>query len=183
MDVLLASVLLVILFPFLLAISLAIVIDSRGPLLFIQPRRGLGYRTFRIFKFRTLRHGEPDPHQQYEMLSKDTRITRVGHFLRRTSLDELPQLLNVLAGSMSLVGPRPLVEWESEYSLRRHRDRFLLKPGITGWQQITGRNGNTLDVRLDRDIEYVRAWTLRWDFAILVGTIPYLFNHGGVYPQ
>ena len=182
-DVVLASVLIVILFPFLLAISLAIVLDSRGPVLFIQRRRGLGYRGFLILKFRTLRHGESDPHEHYEMLSQDSRITRVGAFLRRTSLDELPQLLNVLAGSMSLVGPRPLVEWESEYSLKRHRDRFLVKPGITGWQQITGRNANTLDIRLDRDIEYVGAWNLRWDLRILIGTIPFLLRDVGVYPH
>ena len=99
-------------------------LESSGPVFFRQRRFGQAMRPFMIFKFRSLRHNLPDPHERYEMMEHDPRITRVGAFLRSTSLDELPQLFNVIAGSMSLVGPRPLVEWESLEALRNHGERF-----------------------------------------------------------
>jgi lipopolysaccharide/colanic/teichoic acid biosynthesis glycosyltransferase len=149
-----------VLSPLFLLVALAIKLDSRGPVFFRQERRGLGFRKFTILKFRSLRHAAPDPHGRYEMNEHDPRITRVGEWIRRTSLDELPQLLNVIAGSMSLVGPRPLVEWESRDCIATHPERFLVKPGITGLSQIHVRNAVDLDARSDWDVEYVRRWSV-----------------------
>jgi lipopolysaccharide/colanic/teichoic acid biosynthesis glycosyltransferase len=155
-------------FPFLLLIALALKLDSPGPVFFRQTRIGRHFRPFEMVKFRTLRHNMPDPHSRYEMRENDPRITRVGAFLRNTSLDELPQLYNVITGSMSLVGPRPLVEWESRETLRKHAARFEVKPGITGLSQITVRNSVDLDSRSDVDVEYVRRWSPLLDLEVLL---------------
>jgi lipopolysaccharide/colanic/teichoic acid biosynthesis glycosyltransferase len=136
LDLLVAVPLCILLIWVFALVAVLIKLDSRGPVFFSQQRFGQGMRPFRIFKFRSLRHNAPDPHKCYEMLEGDPRITRVGAFLRTISLDEIPQLLNVIWGSMSLVGPRPLVEWESLYSLRRHAERFALKPRITGLELL-----------------------------------------------
>ena len=110
--------------------------------------RGQEMREFTIIKFRSLSHAAPDPHERYEMLEGDRRITRVGALIRATSLDELPQLFNVVEGSMSLVGPRPLVEWESQDALITHPQRYRVKPGITGLSQIEVRNSVNFCERL-----------------------------------
>jgi lipopolysaccharide/colanic/teichoic acid biosynthesis glycosyltransferase len=136
-----------------------------------------------MIKFRSMRHRAPDPHDHYETRSDDPRITHVGAFLRRTSLDELPQLFNVIVGSMSLVGPRPLVEWESQEAARTHAERFALRPGITGLCQITVRNGADFHARLEKDVEYVRHWRLLRDITILLQT-PFCVIFGNkVYPD
>ena len=164
-------------------IALAIKLDSSGPVVFVQRRRGLGMREFTIVKFRSLRHGARDPHARYEMQDTDPRITRVGDFLRRTSLDELPQLFNVVAGSMSLVGPRPLVEWESQECVARHAERFEMKPGITGLSQITVRNAAGFFERVDLDVEYVRHWSVGLDLALLLRTPWYVLSSRGIYSK
>ncbi len=145
---LLAALLIVLLLPLYILIYVAIKFDSRGPVIFVQERWGMHTRRFKMYKFRTLRHNAPDPTPKYEMLENDARVTRVGAVLRRTSLDELPQLFNVVIGNMSLVGPRPLVEWESKECLRNHAERFLVKPGITGLSQVYARNAVDLSARL-----------------------------------
>jgi len=136
-----------------------------------------------MVKFCTLRHDMPDPHSRYEMREDDPRITRVGAFLRDTSLDELPQLYNVITGSMSLVGPRPLVEWESRETLRKHAARFEVKPGITGLSQITVRNSVDLDSRSEVDIEYVRRWSPLLDLEVLLRTPAYVLIRKAIYPD
>jgi lipopolysaccharide/colanic/teichoic acid biosynthesis glycosyltransferase len=168
--------------PLFLLLALAIKLDSPGPVLFRQARRGRDFKSFTIFKFRSLRHAAADPHERYEMQETDPRITRVGAFLRRTSLDELPQILNVLAGTMSLVGPRPLVEWESQEAVRTHPERFRVKPGITGLSQVEVRNAAPFAVRLDHDVLYVQRKSLLLDLAILARTPLSAVRGEAIYP-
>jgi lipopolysaccharide/colanic/teichoic acid biosynthesis glycosyltransferase len=169
--------------PLLVLIAIALKWDSPGPVFFRQKRIGKHFRPFEMVKFRTLHHNMPDPHSRYEMREDDPRITRVGAFLRDTSLDELPQLYNVITGSMSLVGPRPLVEWESRETLRRHAARFEVKPGITGLSQITVRNSVDLDSRSDVDVEYVRRWSPLLDLELLLRTPAYVLTRQAIYPD
>jgi lipopolysaccharide/colanic/teichoic acid biosynthesis glycosyltransferase len=173
----------VALLPVLGAVALAIKLDSEGPVLFRQARRGQHFRAFTVNKFRSLAHGKPDPHARYEMLERDPRITRVGAFIRRTSLDELPQIFNVIGGSMSLVGPRPLVEWESREALATHPERFHAKPGITGLSQVEVRNAADFVTRLDKDREYVHRFTPWLDLVILARTPLALLRGAGIYPE
>jgi lipopolysaccharide/colanic/teichoic acid biosynthesis glycosyltransferase len=169
--------------PLLALIAVAIRIDTPGPALFRQRRFGRNFEPFVILKFRSLRVGEPDPCANYEMARKDPRITRVGSWLRRTSFDELPQIFNVIAGSMSLVGPRPLIESESHACLARHSERFLVRPGITGLQQVEARNAVGLEERSDLDVAYVRSWSLLLDFLILLKTPLRVLSGSGIYPE
>ena len=173
----------VVLAPLIGLLALAVRLESPGPAFFRQQRRGRGFRPFTVLKFRSLRHGAPDPRPRYEMVAADPRITRVGRFLRATSLDELPQLFNVVLGSMSLVGPRPLVEWESQLALERFPERFRVKPGITGWAQVTVRNAGGFDERCLKDVEYVRRWSLALDLLVLLRTPAALVRAGATYPD
>lgn len=173
----------VALLPVMAAVAVAIKLESPGPVLFRQRRRGLDFEPFTMNKFRSLRHGAPDPHPRYEMIEGDARITRVGAFLRRTSLDELPQILNVIGGSMSLVGPRPLVEWESRDALATHPRRFWVKPGITGLSAIEVRNSVGMTERLDRDLVYVERASPLLDLAILARTPMSLLRGSDIYPE
>jgi exopolysaccharide biosynthesis polyprenyl glycosylphosphotransferase len=190
MDVLLAAGALVAVAPLLAAVAIAIKIDSRGPVLFRQTRMGVGGRRFQILKFRTmvadadrqkagLAHLNEYPDARLFKIKDDPRITRLGHFLRRTSLDELPQLWNVLRGEMSLVGPRPCVPEEFEHYAPHHMERLFVVPGVTGPWQVSGRN-TVLDfeevVRMDS--EYIRSWSLLRDVVILLKTIPALYGKG-----
>ena len=182
-DLGLSIPLIILLSPLLLVIAVAIKWDSSGPIFFRQPRYGIGLRPFTIWKFRSLRHGAPDPHQRYRMLAHDERITKLGSFLRRTSLDELPQLFNVVGGSMSLVGPRPLVEWESLASLQTHPERFSVKPGITGLCQVRFRNWGEMAARWDCDVEYARNWSPWLDLRILLQTPGCVMRREKIYPR
>jgi Undecaprenyl-phosphate glucose phosphotransferase len=177
MDRVGAAVLLVLLSPLFAVIALAIRLDSPGPVFYRQLRRGLGGRPFEMLKFRSMyadRCDAPDaPIRQARR--DDPRFTRVGRFLRRTSLDELPQLWNVLRGEMSLVGPRPhAVRMDEEYRgiVERYMARYRLKPGITGWAQVHGYRGETRDIeamraRIAYDVDYARSWSLALDLWIL----------------
>jgi len=190
MDVILAAGALVAVAPLLAAVAAAIKLDSRGPVLFRQTRMGVGGRRFQILKFRTmvadadqqkagLAHLNEYPDPRLFKIKHDPRITRLGHFLRRTSLDELPQLWNVLRGEMSLVGPRPCVPEEFEHYAPHHMERLFVVPGVTGPWQVSGRN-TVLDfeevVRMDSD--YIRTWSLLRDVVILLKTIPALYGKG-----
>jgi exopolysaccharide biosynthesis polyprenyl glycosylphosphotransferase len=176
-DVLLASLALLTLLPILCLVALAIKLDSRGPILFCQRRGGLDGRPFSILKFRTLNVLE-DGDTIRQITRDDSRITRVGRFLRRTNLDELPQLINVIMGHMSLVGPRPhALAHDKMYGriLPNYSARFAVRPGITGWAQVNGARGPTpnpadMQRRLDYDIWYVEHWTLRLDAWIIAAT-------------
>ena len=161
-DVTGAAGLLLVLSPITLATALSVRLTMGSPVLFRQTRAGRGERLFIIRKFRTMRDG-PGPDAE--------RLTPAGRWLRRTSLDELPQLLNVLAGDMSLVGPRPLLpEYLPRYDVRQRRRHEAL-PGITGWAQIHGRNAVDWEERFDLDVWYVDHWTLWLDIKILVATV------------
>lgn len=183
LDLAIAVPVCLVFLPLLCALAIAIRLDSSGPVLFRQQRRGLGFEPFTILKFRSLRHGARDPHARYEMLEDDPRITRVGGWLRRTSLDEAPQIFNVIGGSMSLVGPRPLVEWESRQALARFAERFQVKPGLTGWSQVTVRNAVGFDERCEKDLEYVCRKSVWLDLRILALTPGSLRRRDGIYPD
>jgi len=184
--------------PVMLLVAVAVKLDSAGPVIFGQERVGTGGRRFRVLKFRTMRHGAPDTahrelirrlqaddqppsvgERQVYKLTDDERVTRVGRWLRRTSLDELPQLLNVLRGEMSLVGPRPPLPYEFEGYDHWQFDRLQLRPGITGLWQVSGRSRLSYRQMCELDVEYVRRWSLALDVEILLRTIPVvLFNSG-----
>lgn len=187
-DLVLASVGLVLVSPLLLAISLLVKIDSHGPVLFRQRRYGLQNQEFRVFKFRTM-YVQEDGKSMRQATRRDPRITRIGAWLRRTSLDELPQLLNVVGGSMSLVGPRPHASVMNEYyrdKIRGYMLRHTMRPGITGWAQIHGWRGETETVekmqhRIDYDLDYMHRWSLLFDLYILLCTIPSILRVRNAY--
>jgi lipopolysaccharide/colanic/teichoic acid biosynthesis glycosyltransferase len=185
-DVILAVVLLVAVLPLLLVVGLAIRLDTPGPLFFRQQRLGRDRRRFTVLKFRTMHDGvSPEAHRLYiaklasaggeagdglKKLTADPRITRVGAFLRRTSLDELPQLINVVRGEMSIIGPRPALEYELEHYEPEHYARFDVRPGLTGLWQVSGRNTIGFLGMLELDARYAQTNSPRLDATILVRT-------------
>lgn len=177
-DTVLSALILLAIFPLLLVIALAIRLDSPGPVFFRQSRMGWSGKTFRIWKFRSMYVHPVESNHVQQATKNDPRITRVGAFLRKTSLDELPQIFNVLIGEMSLVGPRPhAVQHDLEYSRRieQYFARHNIKPGITGLAQVRGHRGETRDLeqmiqRVESDIEYINNWSLWLDLVILART-------------
>jgi lipopolysaccharide/colanic/teichoic acid biosynthesis glycosyltransferase len=197
LDVLLAGAALLLAIPFMALIAALVRASSPGPVLFRQTRLGHLERPFQMLKFRTMYDRSDDAvHRQYVTrmlngedprqrgpggvfkLEHDVRITPVGRFLRRTSLDELPQLLNVLQGDMALVGPRPAMPWEIAYYRPHHRERFQVKPGITGLWQVRGRSRLSSIQALELDVEYVRRRSVAFDIWILVLTVPAVLRAG-----
>jgi Undecaprenyl-phosphate glucose phosphotransferase len=181
-DIVLGSILTILASPILLVAAIAIKMDSPGPVFFRQDREGFNNRTFRIWKFRTMRTESCEPDAIRQATRDDDRITRVGRFLRRTSIDELPQLFNVLAGEMSLVGPRPHAAstraGDRLFSevVATYAARHKVKPGITGWAQVSGWRGETdteekLLKRLEHDLFYIENWSVMLDLYILIRTI------------
>lgn len=178
-DVVLAALILVLVAPLLAAIAVGVKLDSPGPVIFRQRRYGLDGREIIVYKFRTMRVLEDGPHVP-QAVRGDPRVTRFGAFLRRTSLDELPQFVNVLQGRMSIVGPRPhAVAHNETYRrlIKGYMVRHKVKPGITGLAQVSGARGETdtiekMQRRIEYDIEYLRNWSLRLDLAIILRTIP-----------
>jgi len=167
-DIAVSAFLLVILSPLVLIISIAILADSGWPVFFVQTRPGYKGKPFRMYKFRTMKDVRDE---EGNLLPDDLRITRLGHFLRSTSLDELPELFNVLKGDMSLVGPRPLLmEYLPLYTPEQVR-RHDVKPGITGLAQVKGRNLLTWEEKFELDTYYVDHRSLWMDFKILVLTV------------
>jgi exopolysaccharide biosynthesis polyprenyl glycosylphosphotransferase len=177
--------------PVLLSIALAVKLTSRGPVLFRQQRVGRDGQTFSMLKFRSMVAGadrmvdgltaESDGNGVLFKKKDDPRITRVGRFIRRYSLDELPQLINVLRGDMSLVGPRPPLPSEVErYGFDMHR-RFLVKPGLTGLWQVSGRSDLSWDDSVRIDVRYVENWSLTFDFMILWKTVGAVLRGSGAY--
>jgi exopolysaccharide biosynthesis polyprenyl glycosylphosphotransferase len=190
-DVVGATLLLVLLSPLLLAIMVAVRVSSRGPIVYRSTRRGIGERPFYCLKFRTM-HTDAEEHQaELEALNeatgalfkirRDPRLTRVGRVLRRFSLDELPQLVNVLRGEMSLVGPRPLPQRDYERLEDWHRKRYLVLPGITGLWQVSGRSELDFDDLVHLDFIYLEHWSLALDLTILLKTIPAVISRRGAY--
>lgn len=186
LDIAGAIALITILAPIMVAIAIGIRLDSRGPALFLQERLGRGGRPFRIWKFRTMVPGAQEQGTGIFTHSGDARITRVGKILRATSLDELPQLFNVIAGQMSFVGPRPpLTEWPHKYEDydRQGRLRFCVRPGITGWSQVNSRNSAAWPVRLVEDAHYVNNRGLVMDLKILALTVVRVTKRESVYRE
>jgi lipopolysaccharide/colanic/teichoic acid biosynthesis glycosyltransferase len=181
MDVGLAIVGLIIFAPLLFVSAIAIKVGSRGPVFFRLRVAGLRGEGFDQWKLRTMVHGARESGDRFETSSSDPRITRVGHFLRRWSIDELPQLWNVLRGEMSIVGPRPaFFEIASKYSAEQAR-RLAMRPGLTGLAQVQGRNLLTWAERVELDIFYVEHHSVWLDCEIMARTIPVLFQGEGVY--
>jgi putative colanic acid biosynthesis UDP-glucose lipid carrier transferase len=178
-DKLLSLATLVLLFPLFIVIALAIKLDSPGPVFFRQKRHGWDGKIIRIFKFRTMHHVSSDNQSTRQAKRHDPRITRVGRFLRQSSIDELPQFINVLLGTMSIVGPRPH-PLDLNYSYARQIDAYMqrhrVKPGITGWAQIHGLRGETdtldkMQQRIDHDLFYIEHWSLWLDIRIMTLTL------------
>jgi exopolysaccharide biosynthesis polyprenyl glycosylphosphotransferase len=191
-DLALSSAGLLMLAPILGVVALAIRLDSKGPVLFRQPRRGRYGSTFQIVKFRTMRIGAEQDRSEvlhmnevdgplFKIKGRDPRVTRVGAFLRRTSLDELPQLWNVVRGHMSLVGPRPFVVYEADKITGWAQRRLDMTPGITGLWQVLGRNDIPFEEMTKLDYLYVTNWSVWWDLKILCQTIPVVLGKRGAY--
>jgi lipopolysaccharide/colanic/teichoic acid biosynthesis glycosyltransferase len=194
MDLALCLVAMPLVLPLLAICALAIRTDSPGPVLFVQERIGKGGRRFRMYKFRTMQHNLDDSYHRTFMKAfvnggigghknggaiykpfQASQVTRVGRILRRTSLDELPQLINVLRGEMSLVGPRPNVLWEFEEYEGWHNERLEVLPGITGLAQVRGRSGINFDSIVKYDIEYIERQSPALDLKILWWTLISVF--------
>jgi lipopolysaccharide/colanic/teichoic acid biosynthesis glycosyltransferase len=167
--------------PLLAGLAAAVKLESRGPVLFRQERVGRHGRPFQILKLRTLASEPPKRPSDYLIAPGDARITRVGAFLRRWSLDELPQLWNIIRGDMSVVGPRPTLTYQVKQYSDFQRRRLEVAPGITGWAQIHGRNRLSWPERIELDVWYVDHRSLRLDLRILLRTLPTLFRPGSIY--
>ena len=171
LDIVLSIFFLELLMPLFLVISLAIIIDSPGPILFRQIRTGLNGRDFELFKFRSM-HKDNDI---FDFNTQD-RITRVGKFIRKTSLDEIPQLINIFKGDMSFIGPRPWVSVCYKYFTPGQKKRNNVRPGITGLAQVSGRKDLNIIKRIELDLEYVEKISFLFDMKIILKTIIVVFN-------
>ena len=195
-DVVLSAVALVLLAPVLLVISVLVKLDSRGPIFFRQSRVGCKDHVFRIYRFRTMtrdadgrktelahlnRHALRGGDSRMFKISNDPRVTRAGRFLRRFSLDEMPQVLNVLWGEMSLVGPRPLPIRDYDQLQPWHRKRYLVLPGMTGLWQVSGRIDLSFDDLVRLDFYYIENWSIWLDITILARTLPAVLARRGAY--
>jgi len=200
LDVLVSVILLIVLAPLMLAIALAIKIDSRGPVIHVQRRVGLNGRVFHFYKFRSMTNGHDHTQEHrkfaeayingasapaskngngqtvYKPTTNGHTVTRIGRWLRRTSLDELPQLLNVCKGDMSMVGPRPSMDYEVALYTDHHRKRLAVLPGLTGWAQVNGRSSLGFDKIVALDLEYINQRSLRKDLLILLKTVAVVFR-------
>lgn len=205
MDVSISALVLIVLAPLFVAIAIAIKLDSPGTVFHMQNRTGRSGRVFRFYKFRSMTGGvdHTQEHRRfaeayingqavsasrdgsgrilYKPASNGHTVTRVGRWLRQTSLDELPQLLNVLKGDMSLVGPRPTMDYETALYTERHWLRLAALPGLTGWAQIHGRSGLSFDEIVAFDLEYIEGCSLGLDLKVLLATIPVVLHaeHAG----
>jgi len=192
-----SAVLLLVLLPVFLVLAVAILVDSRGRVVYRQRRVGRNLELFTVNKFRTMHRGAGhESHRQFVIgliegqqarddepnffkMANDDRVTRVGRFLRKSSLDELPQLWNVLRGDMSLVGPRPPIPYEVEHYPPHWFDRFAVKPGMTGLWQVSGRSELTLEEMIALDVEYARSRSPWTNLKILARTVPVVFAGRG----
>lgn len=190
-------------FPFFLAVALLIKLTSRGPVFYSQKRIGEHGEIFTLFKFRTMRQDSDDSiHREFTRsfiegrtsnssldekapsvykLTNDPRVTSVGNFLRKTSLDELPQFINILKGEMTIVGPRPPLQYELEHYEEWHKLRLEVRPGLTGLWQVSGRSSVPFDEMVKLDLYYIEHWSLLLDLKIMLRTIPVMFFGSGGY--
>ncbi|WIK66127.1 sugar transferase [Globicatella sanguinis] len=185
-DIFISTISLLILLPLFILISILIKLDSKGTIFFLQERLGQDGKPFNIIKFRTMVMGAEKIGDGLSIKSEnDSRITKVGNFLRKTSLDELPQLINVFMGQMSLVGPRPPVPYHPYNGIKSYpeiaKTRFDVRPGITGLAQVTVRNSVSWDERIKFDVQYVQELSLYNDLRIIMLTIKKIFNSENIY--
>lgn len=180
-DFLVALIGLILLSPLFLIVAILIKLDSKGPVFFRYERIGREGRPFYPLKFRTMKEGAIKEGLGYKIVKNDERITKIGRFLREWSIDELPQLINVLKGEMSLVGPRPTFRYQVEKYNDFQKQRLLVKPGITGWAQVHGRNLLSWEERIKYDVWYIENWSLWLDFKILLKTFIVILLKKGVY--
>ena len=180
-DLVLAAFGLVLVSPLLALAAIAIKLDSRGPAIYRQRRAGRDGEPFDLYKLRTMRLGADPVGVGTPVLEGDPRVTRVGHFLRRLSLDELPNLLNVLRGEMAMVGPRPTLPAQAELYSAHQRRRLEVKPGLTGWAQVNGRAGIPWPERIELDVWYVDNRSPALDLRILARTARLLLTGHGLY--
>ena len=187
-DIIMASLILLLILPLMVVIAIAIRIDSSGPIIFRQRRYGLDGREIVVYKFRSMRVTE-DGNSVKQATRDDDRVTKLGRFLRKSSLDELPQFINVLQGRMSVVGPRPhAVAHNESYRkvVKGYMIRHKVRPGITGWAQVNGFRGETdtvdkMKARIKYDLDYLRHWSLRLDAVIILRTITIIFKDHNAY--
>ena len=180
-DFFLAALALFLLWPVFLGLVIAIKLDSEGPVFFTQKRVGIHKTHFKILKFRTMRIDTPKDCPTHLLENPEQYITKVGKFLRKTSLDELPQIFNILNGDMSIIGPRPAL-W-NQYDLIAERDKYGandILPGLTGWAQINGRDELPIDVKAKLDGVYVKKMSFLFDCRCFIGTIFSVLKHDGV---
>lgn len=176
LDILISFVMLLILSPIILILSIIIRIDSKGPAFFLQERTGKGGKNFKIFKFRTM---VVETKKDEKLLTHDERMTKVGSFIRKTSLDEIPQLINVLKGEMSIIGPRPWIPEYYMYFTKEQKHRVDVLPGITGLAQARGRNGIDIFQKINYDIEYAKNVSFKMDVKVVLETIKTVLTRDG----
>ena len=180
-DIIFSILWLIILIPVFLIISIAIKLESKGPVIFKQKRIGKEKKYFTIYKFRTMRSDTPKDMPTHMLKNANGCITKVGNILRKTSLDELPQLVNILKGDMSIIGPRPAL-WNQD-DLVEERDKYYandIRPGLTGWAQVNGRDELEIPVKAKYDGEYVKRISFVFDIKIFFKTIINVFKHEGI---
>lgn len=181
LDILVSLVALIVLFPLILLLALMIRIESPGAPIFSQQRIGKGGAPFTIYKLRSMKRSAPRSVATEALSDASQHITRLGSMLRKTSLDELPQLVNILRGDMSLVGPRPLVpEEESVHAERHEKNVYIVRPGITGWAQVNGRDEVHSGMKADLDAYYVQNISFRLDAVIVFRTVRYVLTARGI---
>ena len=180
-DIAVAATALVVSSPVLALAIVAVKLESRGGAFYRQRRVGLHGREFDVLKLRTMVHGAEHMGAGMAVNTGDDRITRVGRILRRTSLDELPNLVNVIKGEMAIVGPRPTLPWQVAQYTERERGRLAVRPGITGWAQVNGRASLPWSERIELDLWYIEHRSLRLDLQILMRTAAIIFGGEGLY--
>ena len=173
-------VLFLIVIPVLIVVPIVIKLTSKGPAVFTQERRGKDGKIFKIYKFRTMRIPEDSYDENGNMLEPKQRITKVGAFLRKTSIDELMQLFNIINGTMSFIGPRPTLPYQSERYNERQMRRHEMRPGITGWAQVNGRNDLPWSEKLEYDVEYIEKFSIWFDIKIMFKTVAVVFKQEGI---
>ncbi len=187
-DIMISMTALLVMLPFLLPVALLIKLDSPGPIFFLQRRSGLNGKLFNIYKFRSMTVAE-NGDRVVQAKANDKRVTRIGKILRKTSLDEVPQLINILRGEMSFVGPRPhALAHDTEFAVAvpSYTRRFQTKPGLTGLAQVRGFRGEIhcredLEKRIEADIEYIETWTFVSDVMMVFRTVPLMFGDKKAY--
>lgn len=181
-DLTVSIILLILLtvIPFMIIIPICIKLTSKGPAVFTQERIGKNGKVFKIYKFRTMRIPEDSLDENGNQLEPKQRITKFGAFLRKTSLDELMQIFNIINGTMSFVGPRPTLPYQAERYDETQKKRLNMRPGLTGWAQVNGRNDITWSEKIVYDVEYIEKFSIWFDIKILFKTVGVVLRQGGI---